>query len=520
MRPRPVWAPGRLYIGGIGLAKGYWADPARTAESFITHPRTGQRLYRTGDLGRYLPDGNIEFLGREDFQVKIQGYRIELGEVENALSQCPLVTACVVAAQGEHGAEKKLVAYVVPVQGKDVTAEELRKFVAMRLPDYMIPAAFVSLAALPLSANGKIDRKNLPAHVFHAEPAAVAMADSPTASIAAIVGIVLNRPAPAPSENLMYLGASSIDMIRIGNALSAEMDFYPKLDQFFLDPTVANLARMREQALGSTLDEKAIRIVTPQRENGRDVSATISDPDERARFKNAEHGYRRMPEDNHDVALSLQDIDRDRYSQFRSVRAFSPEPVSGQALSYLLGQLFEGELAGQKKFLYPSAGGLYPVQAYLYVKPGRVTGVQAGAYYYDRKQHRLHRTSELELPSDAYDYFVNRPTFDAAAFSLFLVADLGAIEPIYGGKSVDFCHIEAGTIAQLLAMAASDCKLGLCGIGSVDFEQMHALFDLGERHRIVYSMVGGGLGSEGVGSRTVMEFSGGDTRDEFESGEI
>jgi amino acid adenylation domain-containing protein len=113
----PTWVPGELYIGGVGLAEGYWQDAERTAERFITHPRTGQRLYRTGDLGRYLPDGHIEFLGREDFQVKVGGHRIELGEIEAALLAHPAVKEAVVAAVGERHTLKQLVAYVVPETG-------------------------------------------------------------------------------------------------------------------------------------------------------------------------------------------------------------------------------------------------------------------------------------------------------------------------------------------------------------------------------------------------------------------
>ncbi|MEW6499837.1 MAG: AMP-binding protein, partial [Cyanobacteriota bacterium] len=116
LEPCPVWVSGQLYIGGIGLAKGYWRDEEKTRASFITHPQTGERLYRTGDMGRYLPDGNIEFLGREDFQVKVQGYRIELGEIESTLLQNPVVCNAVVAAVGEKLGNKRLVAYIVPDQ--------------------------------------------------------------------------------------------------------------------------------------------------------------------------------------------------------------------------------------------------------------------------------------------------------------------------------------------------------------------------------------------------------------------
>ena len=124
LEPCPVWAPGHLFIGGVGLARGYWRDEAKTAASFIVHPETGERLYRTGDLGRYLPDGSIEFLGREDFQVKVQGFRIELGEIEVALAGHPAVADAVVVAQGERRGDKRLVAYVVPSGQRRTSPEE------------------------------------------------------------------------------------------------------------------------------------------------------------------------------------------------------------------------------------------------------------------------------------------------------------------------------------------------------------------------------------------------------------
>ncbi|MFI2608631.1 amino acid adenylation domain-containing protein [Kitasatospora sp. NPDC018619] len=159
LRPRPAWVPGDLYIAGAGLARGYLGDERKTRAAFLRHPVTGERLYRTGDLGRYLPDGDIEFLGRADFQVKIQGHRIELGEVEAALLRRPEVRAAAVVAEGERGGPRRLVGYAVA----DSSEEELRAALGRELPDYLVPARIVLLAELPLTDNGKVDRRRLPA---------------------------------------------------------------------------------------------------------------------------------------------------------------------------------------------------------------------------------------------------------------------------------------------------------------------------------------------------------------------
>ncbi|CCH32769.1 non-ribosomal peptide synthetase [Actinosynnema sp. NPDC047251] len=158
---RPLRVPGGLYIGGVGVADGYWRDEQATSAAFITHPRTGERLYRTGDIGRRLPDGSIEILGREDFQVKIGGYRIELGEIESTIREHPAVREAVVLAVDDGGDGKRLVAYVVAAGGRKPETGELRTFVRDKLPEYMVPKTVVLRDELPLTANGKIDRDAL-----------------------------------------------------------------------------------------------------------------------------------------------------------------------------------------------------------------------------------------------------------------------------------------------------------------------------------------------------------------------
>lgn len=164
LQPVPINVPGELHIGGTGLARGYLNRPELTAEKFIPHPfshEPGARLYKTGDLVRYLPDGNIEFLGRLDHQVKIRGFRIELGEIEAVLGKYPAVRESVVMAQEDDTGSKRLVAYLVFRQEPIIAIDDLRRFLKQRLPDYMVPSFFILLEALPLTPNRKVDRNAL-----------------------------------------------------------------------------------------------------------------------------------------------------------------------------------------------------------------------------------------------------------------------------------------------------------------------------------------------------------------------
>ena len=166
LQPVPVGVAGELHIGGVGLARGYLNQPALTAEKFIPNPfsnKPGTRLYKTGDLARYLPDGNIEFLGRLDHQVKVRGFRIELGEIEAVLNQHSAVQENVVLVQEGDSVDKNLVAYVVLHKGYSPTINDLRDFLKQRLPEYMTPRFFEFLDVLPLTPNGKVDRRALPA---------------------------------------------------------------------------------------------------------------------------------------------------------------------------------------------------------------------------------------------------------------------------------------------------------------------------------------------------------------------
>jgi amino acid adenylation domain-containing protein len=342
---RPLWVPGELYIGGIGLALGYLHDEEKTRASFLLHPETGERLYRTGDLGRLLPGGDIEFLGREDLQVKVQGHRIELGEIEAALLEHPGVRAAVVAAVGEARGPRRLVAWVVPA-----AAEEER--------DAHDPAA-------------KLDFK-------------------------------LSRP-----------------------------------------------GRRREGDEPGAL----LALAGPERDEG--WLAT--------------------------------------YRARRSERSFLSGPVAAEPFGRFLGALLsvDAEESPLPRYRYPSAGSLYPVQAYLSVREGAVEGLAAGLYYYDPARHGLLPLAPGVSIGPEVHVPVNRATAEGVGFCLLLVGRLAAIEPVYGELARDFCLIEAGAMAQLLMTAAPASGLGLCPVGALDFERVRPLLGLEEGHLFLHALLGG-----------------------------
>jgi SagB-type dehydrogenase family enzyme len=351
---RPTWVPGELYIGGAGLARGYWHDEEKTASKFIYHPRLAERLYRSGDWGRYLPDGNIEFGGRADFQIKIQGYRVELGEIEAALEQNPLIRSAVVTAASQPQMRPRLVAYVVP---REEEAE--------------------------------------------------------------------SKPQP-PSEGAVTHALERIDF---------------KLKQLGLRHELSRTS--------------SISLVKPAV----------------------------------DEALTAT------YQQRQSFRKFLQEPIAFEQLNKFLDNLLQIQVneLPLPKYRYPSAGNLYPVQTYLYVKPGKIEGVDGGVYYYHPREHCLVLlSSNVEIDRSIHGE-INRPTFDQSAFSVFLISQYDAITPLYGDLARDFCTLEAGYMSQLLMMSAPDCEIGLCPVGNLDFARIREHFRLQDNQVLIHSLLGGRL---------------------------
>ncbi|MFM8307935.1 MAG: non-ribosomal peptide synthetase [Microcystis aeruginosa] len=272
LQPVPIGVQGELYIGGASLARGYLNRPELTNEKFIPHPfhqETENRLYKTGDLARYLPDGNIEYLGRIDNQVKIRGFRIELGEIEAVLSQHNYVEiTCVIAREDSPGI-KRLVAYIVPPKNVTPSTSELRQFLKARLPDYMIPSAFVTLDVLPLTPNGKLDHRALPEPNLRGEIELnfVAPRNLEEEILAKIWSQVLRVEPVGIYDNFFELGGDSILTIQIiTRARKAGLELTPK--QLFTHQNIAELATVATRVTESQIEAEIVNPPPSKADNG------------------------------------------------------------------------------------------------------------------------------------------------------------------------------------------------------------------------------------------------------------
>ena len=261
LEPAPVGVAGELYIGGPGVARGYWQRVELTAERFVKDPFVEEagtgRMYRTGDLGRWLPDGTIEFIGRNDQQVKLRGFRIELGEIEARLAEHPGVGAAVVVAREDVPGEKRLVAYYTRVTSRaqeeteeKAGPEQLRAHLAARLPEYMVPAAYVQLESLPLTRNGKIDRKELPAPEGDAYATRGYLAPEGELEnlLAGIWQELLRVEGVGRHDNFFELGGHSLLAMRVITRIRQVLSVEVTISDLFAHPVLADLARVLQSA--------------------------------------------------------------------------------------------------------------------------------------------------------------------------------------------------------------------------------------------------------------------------------
>jgi acyl carrier protein len=248
LNPVPIGIPGELHIGGDGLSRGYYKHPELTGEKFIPDPfsaKSDARLYKTGDLARFRPDGNIELLGRADFQVKIRGHRIELGEIETILGAHPLIQSSVIVCREDIPGDKRLVAYLVTNPKETPSTRDLRDFLAEKLPDSMMPSAFVILEALPLTPNGKVDRQALPAPDTtrpELEKDFVAPRTDVEKELERIWIEVLGLDRVGIHDDFFELGGHSLKAAQVINRVYSKMGVELPLISIFESPTIAEIA--------------------------------------------------------------------------------------------------------------------------------------------------------------------------------------------------------------------------------------------------------------------------------------
>ncbi|MCE9667443.1 amino acid adenylation domain-containing protein [Myxococcus stipitatus] len=276
LQPVPMGVTGELYVGGAGVARGYLDRPELTAERFLSDPFSAvpqARMYRTGDLARFLSDGSLEFLGRVDHQVKVRGFRIELGEIEAVLRQQPGVDGAVVVARRYAPGDTRLVGYLTPVKGRALELDSVRGHLRERLPDYMVPVTFVVLESFPLSPNGKVDRKALPAPDEAREAHEYVAPSTPLEErLASLFAELLQVERVGRHDNFFSLGGHSLLATRLVSRMRKDLGIELPLRALFETPTVASLAARREaeQVRGPT------QPVTPQRPSPRGRSVPQS----------------------------------------------------------------------------------------------------------------------------------------------------------------------------------------------------------------------------------------------------
>jgi amino acid adenylation domain-containing protein len=272
--PLPAGVPGELFIGGDGLSRGYRERPELTSTSFVPSPfATGRRLYRTGDRVRYRSDGRVEFLGRIDHQVKIRGFRIELGEIETTLERHPAIRQAFATVRQDKSGTERLCAYILPDEQGAPAALELRQFVAGKLPEYMVPSSFTTLKTIPLTPNGKVDRRALPAPDYSSVESNDAAARSPHEEIiSAIWCDVLGIERVGIHDNFFHVGGHSLLATQVIARINAAFGVELGLRQLFEDPTVVDLARHVGTAISKGDNSRSQSLVRLQKDEIRALS--------------------------------------------------------------------------------------------------------------------------------------------------------------------------------------------------------------------------------------------------------
>ncbi|MGF9564880.1 amino acid adenylation domain-containing protein [Neorhizobium sp. JUb45] len=487
---------GELYIAGDGLAFGYFGDAEKTKAHFLKHPRSSVPLYRTGDLGAYDADGTIIFQGRTDAQLKINGYRVEPGEIARVLQNHPDIEEAQVLPAGDRK-NPRLAAFIRSSSGIDHKA--IATHLRAELPAYMVPALFHTVETWPLTANGKLDRKALLALIDEAgqtsAPATGVKTDQALQlAVLGMVAEILRQPSVTIDDNLVALGASSLELIALASRIEVLSGKRPPLTELARAVRMPDLVAL----VGALMPETSKTASGPSLWPGEDVlrdylarNPAISDPVARRLFKTRP----RSLQNGNAIVLDAQPgIDLPPLADRRSWRDFCDRPLSSAELSELLSPLRRHYADGQARRLYASAGGLYPVDTYLILQPQAVDGMGAGGYRYNADTHAL-------IPCASGDTMVdiatlssgNRDLLAASKVLFCFVLSLDAIAPLYDTASLPFGMIECGAICQLLEQASAQLPVGLCQIGDMPLAELGRRLGLASHRICLHTLAAGAL---------------------------
>lgn len=509
--PCPVGVEGDLYIAGECLALGYHSQPELSAERFIANPFAevpDMRMYRTGDRALYFPDGNICFCGREDSQVKIRGFRVELGEIEHTMRRHPGVRDVVVLARADASGDRKVVAYVI-TDGAPPPIRELRAHCAATLPDYMVPNFVAFVPSFPATANGKLDREALPWPLESARPPEIgpAPANAPIPErrvepgavgdeLAELFAELIGVSRILPDQDLWDQGVTSFTMVQASASILKRYALRLPVAVLVENPTVAGIAEhlvRKAPGVGEPAGEQACP--GPAAVPAVTVPAAVEffSERERAEFKAAGWADRRRDPLAPVCQLPPVPYPHQELGARATRREFLDSPVEGEALSLLLGRLRRVPADGKSRRLYPSAGDTYAVQTYLYVKPGRVSGLAQGLYYYRPDEHALEVVAAALAMSASRHFVYNRPVADSGAFEIYLIGQAHGIQPVYGEQSDLYLALEAGYMGQVLMSGQAVAGVGLCPVGALAFDGLARQLGLDDGHRFLHGFIGGAV---------------------------
>jgi len=379
----------------------------------------------------------------------------------------------------------------------------------------MVPSNLSLLESFPLSTNGKIDRKalltlslqeassppvaNLQVNGTLSLPhEAFAEEQTITGRVRKLIAKVLNIASLDPMANLIAYGATSLDIFRISNALESELHIHLEFSQLFRLSTVAAIAEYCQEQLpaGALASDEFESQRRPQAEPALEQFQVLLDPAACEQFRETRPGLRSIEEGQRSVQLLETEQKTEllrKYAERHRLRMFIADPIKLKQVSELLGCLRQVVLDTRPKYQWESVGDLYPVQTYVYIKPGCIEGIESGVYYYHPVEHQLLLiTPAAQLEPNIFGA-VNQSVFERSAFGIFLIGQLKAAAPMYGELSRDFCLLEAGLMTQLLEMSAPDMQLALRQISGVGFDRVRDIFALDKNALYLHCLLGGAM---------------------------